>query len=129
MHWFERFRSFRLLFFSFLFVQLTHFLFLLFERSIGDDWRAAFSGLTTNPMFVTIIIISVVVQIIFVEAFGAFTKTAGITIGHWLISIALGSVSLVLGIAMRYIEVKEDPNTFKGYTFEKPVVEDEGETK
>ena len=126
MHWFERFR---LLFFSFLFVQLTHFLFLLFERSIGDDWRAAFSGLTTNPMFVTIIIISVVVQIIFVEAFGAFTKTAGITIGHWLISIALGSVSLVLGIAMRYIEVKEDPNTFKGYTFEKPVVEDEGETK
>ena len=104
-------------------------MFLLFERSIGDDWRAAFSGLTTNPMFVTIIIISVVVQIIFVEAFGAFTKTAGITIGHWLISIALGSVSLVLGIAMRYIEVKEDPNTFKGYTFEKPVVEDEGETK
>ena len=80
-------------------------------------------------MFITIIIISVVVQIIFVEAFGAFTKTAGITIGHWLISIALGSVSLVLGIAMRYIEVKEDPNTFKGYTFENPVVEDEGETK
>ena len=46
-----------------------------------------------------------------------------------MISIALGSVSLVLGIAMRYIAVKEDPNTFKGYTFDKPVVEDEGETK
>jgi Ca2+-transporting ATPase len=68
-------------------------------------------------MFVSIIIVSVLVQVVFVEAFGAFTKTAGITFVHWLISIALGSVSIPLGIFMRFISVKEDPNTFKGYDF------------
>jgi len=88
-------------------------------RSIGDDWKAAFSGLATNPMFLSIIAISIVVQIVFLEAFGSFTKTAGLTLAHWCITIAVGAVSVPLGVLMRFIPVTEDENTFRGYTFVK----------
>jgi P-type Ca2+ transporter type 2C len=99
-------------------------------RSIGDDWKAAFAGLASNPMFLSIIAISILVQIVFVEAFGGFTKTAGLTLFHWFISIAVGAVSVPLGIVMRFIPVEEDENTFRGYTFAttaKDQLSDEGE--
>ena len=87
-------------------------------RSIGDNWKAAFTGLMSNPMFLAIILVSIVVQFIFVQFFGNYTKTAGLSSVHWGISIAIGAGSLPLGILMRFIPVKEDEKTFRGYTFE-----------
>ena len=87
-------------------------------RSIGDSWTAAYAGLSSNPMFLMIIVVSVIVQFIFVQFFGNYTKTAGLSAVHWGISIAIGAGSLPLGILMRYIPVKEDERTFRGYTFE-----------
>ena len=52
-------------------------------------------------------------------AFGSFTKTAGLTLVHWCITIAVGAVSVPLGVLMRFIPVTEDENTFRGYTFVK----------
>jgi magnesium-transporting ATPase (P-type) len=86
-------------------------------RSIGDNWKAAFSGLSTNPMFLLVIVISTVVQIIFVQFFGNYTKTAGLSLTHWGISIAIGAGSVPLGVLMRFIPVEEDENTFRGYSF------------
>ena len=82
-------------------------------------------------MFLSIIVISVLVQIIFIEAFGSFTKTAGLPLSHWLISIAIGGLSVPLGILMRFIPVVEDENTFRGYSFENTAAGDDaaaGET-
>merc|ERR1711871_1066075 len=86
-------------------------------RSIGDNWKASFSGLLTNPMFLLIIFISIVVQIIFVQFFGNYTKTAGLSLTHWGISVAIGAGSIPLGVLMRFIPIREDEKTFRGYSF------------
>ena len=86
-------------------------------RSIGDNWKASFQGLATNPMFLLVIFISIVVQIIFVQFFGNYTKTAGLSIPHWGISIAIGAGSVPVGVIMRFIPVAEDQNTYRGYSF------------
>ena len=65
----------------------------------------------TNPMFL-IIVVSIIVQIIFVQFFGNYTKTAGLSLTHWGISVAIGAGSVPLGVLMRFIPVKEDDNTF-----------------
>ncbi len=96
-------------------------------RSIGDDWKAAFQGLSTNPMFIAIILISIVVQFVFVQFFGAFTKTAGLSAEHWGFSIAIGAISVPLGVLMRFIPVQEDENTFRGYSFAPAKATDAGQ--
>ena len=68
-------------------------------------------------MFLIIIFVSIVVQIIFVQFFGNYTKTAGLSLTHWGISVAIGAGSIPLGVLMRFIPVKEDENTFRGYSF------------
>ena len=68
-------------------------------------------------MFLLVIVISTVVQIIFVQFFGNYTKTAGLSLTHWGISIAIGAGSVPLGVLMRFIPVKEDESTFRGYSF------------
>ena len=68
-------------------------------------------------MFLRVVGLSVVIQVVLVQAAGMFTKTAGLTNLHWFISVALSVICLPLGIVMRFLPVTEDPNTFKGYTF------------
>ena len=70
-------------------------------------------------VFIIILFFRLTFKIIFITAFGSFTKTAGLTLAHWCITIAVGAVSVPLGVLMRFIPVTEDENTFRGYTFVK----------
>jgi magnesium-transporting ATPase (P-type) len=83
-------------------------------RSIGSDWNC-WRGLNKNPMFMAIIFITLGLQIFVIEVGGEFTKTAGLTPKQWLISSALGFITVPVGILMRFIPVKEDPKSFAGY--------------
>jgi len=52
-------------------------------------------------------------QIFLIELGGEFVKTSPLTIEQWLITIALGAIGLPIGVLlMRFIPVKEDPNSF-----------------
>ena len=56
---------------------------------------------------------------------GNFVETAPLTINQWLITIGLGAISLPIGVLMRFIPVKEDPDTFFDSTLIKASDRDE----
>jgi len=83
-------------------------------RSIGskiDVW----SGVATNPVFILIIVVTIGVQIFMVEVGGTFTSCTGLTIEFWGWSFLLGAGSVPVGILMRLIPMKEDPDSFANY--------------
>jgi magnesium-transporting ATPase (P-type) len=80
-------------------------------RSITDDWNV-FTGLSTNPVFVGVIIFTVVLQVFLVQFTGVFTKTSPLSASQWLITTAMGFISIPVGIIMRWIPVEEDPENF-----------------
>ena len=43
-------------------------------RSIGDDWKAAWRGLSGNPMFLSVIFFTILFQVFIVHCGGAFSK-------------------------------------------------------
>ena len=51
-------------------------------------------------------------QIFLIEVGGTFVKTTSLTINQWLVTIALGAIGLPVGMLMRFIPVKEDPESF-----------------
>ncbi|KAG5190998.1 hypothetical protein JKP88DRAFT_296915 [Tribonema minus] len=83
-------------------------------RSIGNEWNVL-KGITSNPMFLAIIVITLGLQIFVIEVGGEFTKTAGLTWDQWLITAALGAITIPLGILMRFVPVAENPKDFAGY--------------
>lgn len=80
-------------------------------RNIFDDWNV-FKGLLSNYVFLAVSIVTVGCQIFLIELGGEFLKTSPLTLNQWLITIALGAIGLPVGILMRFIPVKEDPNSF-----------------
>ncbi|RYH15829.1 HAD family hydrolase [archaeon] len=80
-------------------------------RSIFDEWNM-FHGIEHNPVFIVVTIITIGFQIILVEFGGDFLKTSPLTINQWFITVALGAISLPIGMLMRFIPVKEDPADF-----------------
>ena len=80
-------------------------------RSITDDWNV-FVGLATNPVFCMVIAVTVVLQVCLIEFTGAFTKTSPLSLSQWLITCAMGFVSMPVGIMMRWIPAEEDPGNF-----------------
>eukprot|EP00026_Physarum_polycephalum_P001641 Phypoly_transcript_01643.p1 GENE.Phypoly_transcript_01643~~Phypoly_transcript_01643.p1 ORF type:complete len:1033 (+),score=152.15 Phypoly_transcript_01643:95-3193(+) len=64
-----------------------------------------FSGIQKNPMFLAVMVATVVVQVLFVEVGGRFTSTAPLTLNQWLMCLAIGAMSLPLGLLMRFIPV------------------------
>merc|ERR1711968_191722 len=87
------------------------------SRNIGSDWNCL-KGVSNNKMFGFIIFITLVFQVAVIEGFGEFTRTTGLNVTQWLVSIAIGAVSFPIGMAMRFIPVEEDPKTFAGYTMD-----------
>jgi calcium-translocating P-type ATPase len=87
------------------------------SRNIGSDWNCL-KGVSKNKMFGFIIFITIVFQVAVIEGFGEFTRTTGLDLTQWLVSIAIGAVSFPIGIAMRFIPMDEDPKTFAGYTMD-----------
>jgi len=65
-------------------------------------------------MFMFVSLFSVGCQIFLVEVGGEYTSTGHLNLSQWLITIALGALSIPVGVLMRFIPVKEDPNAFFG---------------
>ena len=80
-------------------------------RSIGDGMNP-FAGIFKNSTFLYVSITSVIFQALLVEFGGSFVGTAPLPIITWLITIGLGAIGLIIGVFMRLIPVKEDPNSF-----------------
>jgi Ca2+-transporting ATPase len=111
------YHHYSIIFNAFIFCQLFN---ELNARSIGDDWNV-FSGVITNHIFIGVWIITIGCQIMLIEVGGEFLKTAPLTINQWLITVALGAISIPIGILMRFIPVEEDPHSF----FDNKAIEDE----
>lgn len=82
-------------------------------REIGDRFDPTRS-LAKSPMFMLVILFTVLSQYLIVEFGGDFTQTAPLTFEEWKITVGLGAISLPMGFFMRLIPVDEDPATFAG---------------
>jgi P-type Ca2+ transporter type 2C len=78
-------------------------------KSLGDDWNVFKHD---NNMFVYVTAVTLSLQFLIVQFGGEFMKTSPLTVEQWFITIALGAISLPIGILMRFIPVKEDPASF-----------------
>jgi hypothetical protein len=82
-------------------------------REIGDRFDPLRS-LSQSPMFLMVIIFTVVAQWAIVEYGGDFTQTYPLNYEEWKITVALGAGSIPIGFLMRTIPVNEDPASFAG---------------
>jgi len=80
-------------------------------RSIDDNMNV-FKGISGNPLFIAIIIFTVVAQYGIVEYGGDFVRTAPLTNDQWVKSVLLGALSLPLGGLMRLIPVQDSDKDF-----------------
>jgi Ca2+-transporting ATPase len=80
-------------------------------RKIGDDLNM-FEGVWGNYVFLLVSIFTVGSQVFLVEVGDDFVQTSPLTIYQWLITIAMGAIGIPVGVLMRFIPVKEDPNSF-----------------
>ncbi|GMF17371.1 unnamed protein product [Phytophthora fragariaefolia] len=87
------YRHYTVIFNTFVFCQLFN---EFNARRTNNDWRV-FTGLVANPLFIMIIVVTLLVQVLLAELGGDFTKTSGISFTHWLICIGLGAISLPVG--------------------------------
>jgi hypothetical protein len=69
-------------------------------------------GLWGNHIFLLVSIVTLGCQIFLIELGGDFVKTSPLSLIDWLITIGLASLAWPVGILMRFIPIKEDPNTF-----------------
>ncbi|KAJ0408386.1 hypothetical protein P43SY_003112 [Pythium insidiosum] len=102
------YRHYTVIFNTFVFSQLFN---EFNSRRTDNDWRV-FSGVITNTLFLSIIVITIVVQVLLAEFGGNFTKTSGITVRQWLMCFGYGALSLPVGILMRFIPIEESPRAF-----------------
>jgi len=65
-----------------------------------------FHGLIGNWVFLGVITATVVFQVVIVEFLGTFASTVPLSWQHWLVSVGLGSISLIIGVILKCIPVK-----------------------
>ncbi len=80
-------------------------------RSIGNDPNV-FRGLAQNPLFIAILIFTVIAQYFIVEFGGDFVKTAPLTNDQWFKCISLGALSLPVGAIMRLFPISDSESDF-----------------
>lgn len=80
-------------------------------KSIHSHWDV-FSTVVENKIFIIVSIITVSLQVMLIEVGGDFIRTSPLNWSQWLITIALGAISLPVGVLMRFIPVEEDPDSF-----------------
>ena len=80
-------------------------------RKIFDEWNC-FEGIWGNYVFLLVSVFTIGCQIFLIELGGEFVKTSPLTLYEWLVTVGLGAIGLPIGVLMRFIPVKEDPNTF-----------------
>eukprot|EP01138_Halocafeteria_seosinensis_P005174 gb/GECG01005291.1/.p1 GENE.gb/GECG01005291.1/~~gb/GECG01005291.1/.p1 ORF type:complete len:1213 (+),score=202.22 gb/GECG01005291.1/:1-3639(+) len=84
------------------------------SRSIGNDINV-FKQIHRSPVFLSIILITIGLQIFIVEVGGSFTETSGLELRHWGMSIGLGALALPTGVLMRLLPVADRPADFADY--------------
>eukprot|EP00753_Platysulcus_tardus_P006997 PLAT14760.1.p2 GENE.PLAT14760.1~~PLAT14760.1.p2 ORF type:complete len:1060 (-),score=639.07 PLAT14760.1:215-3394(-) len=99
---------FTIMFNTFVFCQLFN---EFNARGIRDE-KNPFAGLFGNVIFMGVIVVTVVLQLLLVTFGGDFVQTVPLTFVQWLATIALGAISIPVGLLMRYIPVAERPESF-----------------
>jgi len=82
-------------------------------REIGDVFDP-FKKLGTSPMFVVVVVFTIIAQWFIVEYGGDFTQTHPLSFEEWEITFMLGAMSIPVGYLMRLIPIDEDPESFAG---------------
>lgn len=67
-----------------------------------------FRGMFGNWIFIGIIAATVAFQVVIVEFLGTFASTVPLGWQLWLVSVGLGSVSLVVGAVLKCVPVEPD---------------------
>ena len=82
------------------------------SRELNNNYNIL-NNILNNKIFIFIIIITILLQYILIEFGNDFVKTSPLTLNEWLITILLGSFSIVIGILFKLLlPVVEDPNSF-----------------
>ncbi|PUZ62886.1 hypothetical protein GQ55_3G022600 [Panicum hallii var. hallii] len=69
-----------------------------------------FRGMISNWIFIGIIAVTVAFQVVIIEFLGTFASTVPLSWQLWLVSVGLGSISLIVGAILKCIPVKSDEN-------------------
>lgn len=69
-------------------------------------------GIASNIPFLTVSVFTIGLQIMLIEVGGDYVRTAPLTLLQWVITIALGAVTLPIGVLMRFIPADEDERNF-----------------
>lgn len=78
-------------------------------RKIHDEINI-FSGITKNRVFLYVCVLQVVMQIVIVQFTGDWFKCKPLDASEWFICIAIGAISLPVGLLLRCISVKDAPS-------------------
>jgi calcium-translocating P-type ATPase len=87
-----------LIFNTFVFMQVFN---EINARKLKKEEVNVFEGFFNNPMFLLILMITVGVQILFVELGGKALHTAPLSVGQHLTTLVIGSVSLIVAVIIK----------------------------
>ena len=82
------------------------------SRRVGNE-NDVFSGLFNNMMFVSIVALTIIVQVLFIEFGGSYTQTVPLPTNLWLFTILSSSFSIPFGFIYRLIPVGGSDNDKK----------------
>ncbi|EGG23082.1 hypothetical protein DFA_05212 [Cavenderia fasciculata] len=103
-------RHYTIIFNTFVFMQLFN---EINARVLGNKLNP-FRGIFANPIYVTILFITVVIQVLFVTFGGEVTSTVPLGVYEWIGCVVTGFFSLVVGLLLRMIPIKE-PSYLKNH--------------
>ncbi|XP_071676093.1 probable calcium-transporting ATPase 9, plasma membrane-type [Lolium perenne] len=77
-----------------------------------------FRDIIGNWVFIGVITATVVFQVVIIEFLGTFASTVPLSWQHWLVSVGIGSISLIIAVILKCIPVKSgdasaSPNGYK----------------
>uniref|UniRef100_A0A0D9XWQ9 Calcium-transporting ATPase n=1 Tax=Leersia perrieri TaxID=77586 RepID=A0A0D9XWQ9_9ORYZ len=70
-----------------------------------------FRGILSNWLFIAIIALTVAFQVVIIVFLGTFASTVPLNWHHWLVSVGLGSISLIVGVILKCIPVGSGENS------------------
>jgi calcium-translocating P-type ATPase len=80
-------------------------------RKILNEWNPL-EGIQNNPMFIYVALFTLGAQIFLVEVGGKITSTTHLDPVQWIVTVALGAISIPVMMLVRLIPIEEDPDCF-----------------
>ncbi|CAN8317865.1 unnamed protein product [Cochlearia groenlandica] len=74
-----------------------------------------FKGMFNSWMFTWVMIVTIVFQVIIVEFLGAFASTVPLSWQHWLLSVLIGSLSMIVAVILKCVPVESCRSHHDGY--------------